>query len=120
MSRMLIDCAPQRQATVPAQVSIADTAATILVSNAKRKGFLIQNTGTTILKLVLGVTNPTQTVYHFALKGGTAADDGTGASYTDDSWVGPVQAISSAAGGTFVMVEFQSGGPDWNAAEDVY
>jgi len=120
MPRMLVEGAPQKQSTTPAQTTIGAAAVLIAESNAKRKGFIIQNTGTSIIKVNLGPVDPTQTVYHVALKGGTAADDGLGAAYFDDAWTGQIRAISSAAGGTFVLTEFASGGPDWNASEDLY
>jgi hypothetical protein len=79
---------------------------------------MIQNTGTTVLRFVLGNTTPTQTVYHIALKGCSVADDGSGWAYFDDSWVGPVWGISSVPGGTAVITEFTASNPDWNQAGD--
>lgn len=67
---------------------------------------MIQNTGTTTIKLNFGSTAPTQTVYHVAIRPGNVADDGIGAVYTDDLWIGAVRAISSVAGGTVVITEF--------------
>ena len=117
--RVFVEGSPQAYASIPAQTSVGIVAGVILYYNSKRKGFTIQNTGTTTLKLALGVNAvPTQTVYHIALKGGTAANDGTGAVYTDDAWVGDVWAISDVAGGTCVVTEYRSGSPDWNAAGD--
>jgi hypothetical protein len=116
-TRVLIEGGPQAYASTPAQTSVGVVAAVVLVSNQKRKGFMVQNTGTTILKLAFGAT-PTQTVYHVSLKGGTVADDGTGSVYVDDVWVGDVSAVSSVAGGTCVITEFRTGSPDWNQASD--
>jgi hypothetical protein len=93
-------------------------AGVLLYKNAKRKGFSIQNTGTTIIKLSFGATMPTQTVYHVALKPCTVADDGNGAYYVDDCWIGPVNGISSAGGGTCVITEFTADSPDWDLAAD--
>jgi hypothetical protein len=76
-----------------------------------RKGLIIQNTGTTIIRLVLGTGTPSQTVYHVALKACSAADDGSGGVYVDDSWIGAIQAISSAASGTMVICETSVGSP---------
>lgn len=115
--RVLLEGSPQRVATAPAQTGIGTVAGVILVSNEKRKGFTIQNTGTTQIKLGFGAT-PTQTAYHVCLKGGTAADDGLGATYFDLFWTGDVYAISSGAGGTMVITEFKTGSPDWNQAGD--
>jgi hypothetical protein len=115
---MLIDIGPQVASSTPAQTSVTDTASLVLITNAKRKGFTIQNTGTTLIKLSFGLTAPTTTAYHVCLKGGTAANDGTGGVYMDDAWVGNVWALGEAAGGTCVITEFRSGSPDWNAALD--
>lgn len=119
-NRMLVEGSPQAIASTPAQTTVSNVAAgIILYYNSRRKGFVIQNTGTTVLKLAFGVNAvPTQSVYHVALKGGSAADDGTGAVWMDDAWVGDVWAISSAVGGTCVVAEYRSGSPDWNAAGD--
>jgi hypothetical protein len=119
MIKTLAVPAPQATCSTPAQTAIADTAALVLAANAKRKGFSAQNTGTTVIKLAFGATNPTQTVYHVALAACTAADDGKGGIYFDDAFTGEVRAISSAAGGTFVIAEFLTGSPDWNQAGDL-
>jgi hypothetical protein len=116
--RAFIEGSPQAAVSVPAQTSVGAVAGVILSSNAKRKGFWIQNTGTTILYLSLGTTNPTVTAYHVALKGGTGADDGGGASYFESNWVGQVNAIGSAPAGTCVVVEITTGSPDWNQSGD--
>jgi len=89
-----------------AQTAVGITAGSVLAANSGRKGFMIQNTGTTTIKLSFGATNPTQTVYHVALRSAGVADDGTGATYTDDLWTDAVRAISSVAGGTIVITEF--------------
>lgn len=117
-SRALVDVAPQASCSEPAQTTIGTNAAVILRANPKRKGWSIQNTGTTVIKLSFGSTDPTQTVYHQALGAASAADDGTGGTWFDDAYVGEVRAISSAAGGTFVLSEFVTGDPDWNRAGD--
>lgn len=91
--------------TAPAQTAVGTTAGEILVANTNRRGLMVQNTGTTVIKLSLGTTDPTQTAYHIALKAGSAANDGLGGVYIDDQWLGAVRAISSAAGGTIVITE---------------
>lgn len=118
MSRVLIDVGPQVAISVPAQTAVTDTAAVLLAGNPKRKGFMVQNTGTTLIKLSFGGTNPTTTAYHVCLKGGTAADDGTGSIYLDDAWVGDVRALGEVAGGTCVVTEFRTGSPSWDSAGD--
>lgn len=117
--RQLVSAAPEVTASTAAQTSIGTTAAQVLAANAKRKGLIIQNTGTTIIRLLFGSGTPTQTVYHVALAACTAADDGKGGVHIDSSWVGAVQAISSAAGGTMVITEFETGNVDWNRASDL-
>jgi hypothetical protein len=89
--------------TTAAQTSIGTTAAQALAASSDGKGFWIVNTGTTVIKGVLGSGTPTQTVYHFALKACSVADDGTGGAYVDDQWIGAVQIISDDAGGTCVI-----------------
>lgn len=90
--------------TTVAQTSVGTTADEILFGNEKRKRFMVQNTGTTVIKLGLGRT-PTATAYHVALKACASADDGSGGMYIDEMWRGDVTAISSAAGGTCVVTE---------------
>ena len=114
--RALIEGSPQLSSTAPAQTAIGGTAAQFLGPNPKRKGLIVQNTGTTVIYLSLGTTNPTATVYHVALKACTTHDDGSGGVYLDDSWVGAVQGLSSAGGGTCVITELASGSPNWNVA----
>lgn len=92
-------------ASTPVQVSQDATADLIIASNPARKGFTVQNTGTTVIKLALGATSPTQTAYHIALSACIAADDGLGGYYSDDTFTGDVRAISSAGGGTLVYLE---------------
>lgn len=88
-----------------AQTSQGTTAAQVLASNSSRKQFMIQNTGTTVLKFRLDSTDPTQTVYHFALSACASADDGTGGVYVSDLYTGVVKAISATSGGTMVITE---------------
>lgn len=118
--RALVEGAPQQGSSTPAQTTIGAAAAQIVARNVKRKGLIIQNTGTTIIKVTYGSTNPTQTVYHVALAACTAADDGKGGILIDDNWIGPMQGISSAGGGTFVLTEITASGKtaDWDANAD--
>lgn len=92
-------------ATAPAQTAVTTTASTILAANAARKRVMVQNTGTTVIKIVLGTGTPTQTAYHFALAASSAADTGTGGTYLDEMWTGAIKAISSGASGTVVVTE---------------
>lgn len=88
-----------------AQTTQGTTAAQVLAANSARKQFMIQNTGTTVLKFRLDATDPTQTVYHFALSACASADDGTGGVYVSDLYTGVVKAISATSGGTMVITE---------------
>lgn len=117
--RVFTTPSPQLAVTTPAQTAQGTDAAVILQANPQRKGLMIQNTGTTIIKLTFGATVPTATAYHVALRASTGADDGSGGVYSDDSWVGVVNALSSAGGGTLVVTEFKTGSPDWNRAADL-
>lgn len=110
LARALTEGAPQQGATTPAQTVIGAAAAQVVAVNRKRKGLIIQNTGLTTLKFTYGSQVPTQTVYHFALKACAGADDGSGGIMLEENWIGPVQGISSAAGGTFVLTEITAGG----------
>lgn len=91
------------RSSTAAQTSVTGTASTILTANESRRGFVIQNTGTTKIYITLGTDTPTTSVYHFALAACTGANDGLGGVYIDDVWTGAVQAISSGAGGTCVI-----------------
>ena len=117
-TRTFVEGSPQATVTPPAQTAIGTTAAKVLDENAKRKGLIVQNTGLTTIKLSFGETLPTQTAYHLALKACGVADDGSGAAYFESSWVGIVNAVSDAPGGTCVMTQFESGSPDWDRAGD--
>jgi hypothetical protein len=116
--RALIEGGPQISASTAAQTTVNDSAAVIVSANHKRKGLLIVNTGTTIVYLAMGTGDPSATVYHVALAACAVANDGTGGSWSDDTWIGPVRAISSAAGGKIVITEFFTGSPNWNLAAD--
>lgn len=91
--------------TAPAQTSVGTAAVSLLASNASRKRAIVQNTGTTVIKIALSSTDPTQTAYHIALAPGSAADDGKGGVLIEEKWTGQIKAISSLAGGTVVVTE---------------
>jgi len=59
--------------------SIVNSAGTALAVNTGRRSWSIQNTGTNPLFVCLGSTAST-TVFHYVLKAGTGASDGTGGS----------------------------------------
>lgn len=89
----------------PAQTAVGTSSGVVAVANTSRCRIMVQNTGTTILRLALGPTAPTGTAYHIALPPCTVANDGLGGTWIDDMWQGQVQAISSAAGGLCVVTE---------------
>ena len=66
--------------------AILTSAGTALAANAERKSWSIQNLGTNPLFVRLGGTAST-TVFHYILKGGTGADDGTGGSISESNGV---------------------------------
>lgn len=100
-----IEAIPRLSVSAAAQGSISTTAGQAVAANTSRKRLIVQNTGTTALKLLLGSGTPTQTVYHVALAPCTTGDDGYGGVYFDDAWTGAVQIISDASGGTYVLTE---------------
>lgn len=57
------------------------TGVVILAENTARIGFSVQNVGTTTAYVRIG-GSASATVYHYAIKGGTADNDGLGGSLT--------------------------------------
>lgn len=96
---------PRETVSTPAQTAVSNVAGTLLATTRARRGLVIQNTGTTVIYLVLGSATPTSTAYHIALAACSSANDGRGGTYNDDAWIGAVQAISSAPGGTVCITE---------------
>ncbi|HLG97159.1 MAG TPA: hypothetical protein VKX49_12675 [Bryobacteraceae bacterium] len=88
-----------------AQQSVGTASSQIVAANATRVKLIIQNTGTTVIKLNLGASSPTQNAYHIALPACGSANDESSQPYVDTEWKGAVQAISSLAGGTVVVTE---------------
>lgn len=105
MSNTFHQSVPRRTISVAASTSVGAVAGQILAASVTRRGLLIQNTGTTIIYLILGSGTPTATVYHIALRGCTVAHDGTGGIFNDDVWNGSVQAIGSGGGGSVSIFE---------------
>lgn len=95
-------------ASAAEQTVIGTTAAQVVAANPSRKGFSMQNLGTTVLKLVLGAGTPTQTVYHVSLPACGNQNDGSSPAYYGPPgllWTGAIQIISSAAGGIYTFTE---------------
>jgi len=104
MDRGLVSDGDSQVATAPAQTAVGTTEGQIVPANATRGQVIIQNTGTTVIKIALGAA-ATQTAYHVSLQAASAADDGSGGVFISDFWKGAIRAISSAAGGTCVVTE---------------
>lgn len=92
-----------------AQTTVGTSAVQALAANSGRKGFSIQNQGTTVLKILLGSATPTQANYTVALPPGGTANDGSSHPWYGPpgfTWTGAIQWISSGAGGLGEAVEF--------------
>ncbi len=72
--------APVSAANIPTIAS----AATALAANPVRAGWQIQNLGTNPLFVLLG-SGASTSVFHAVLKGGSAADDGLGGSFSQNT-----------------------------------
>lgn len=95
-------------ATSPSQKTVGTSAITLLPANANRKGFIIQNQGTTVVKLLLGSGVPDQNNYTMALPACGVNNDASSQPWCGPPgliWTGAVQAISSASGGLVGVVE---------------
>jgi hypothetical protein len=99
---------PPTSSTVsaPGPVAIGTSSAQLLAANALRKRFKLQNVGTTRIYILFGPGTASAVNYHMALPAGGNANDGSSPVYSDDLWIGAIQAISSAAGGEVQAVEF--------------
>lgn len=95
-------------ATAPSQTTLGTTAAQALAANGSRKGFIAQNQGTTVIKVLLGSATPTAANYTVALRACGTANDGSSPPWYGPqglTWTGAIQWISSAAGGLVEIVE---------------
>jgi hypothetical protein len=79
-------------------VPVALSAFMLIRENSSRRELIIQNVGTTAIYIGLGFP-PTATNYTIALNACSAANDGTGGILVNDSWIGPVFVLASAASG---------------------
>jgi hypothetical protein len=93
--------------STPAQNTIGTTAEQILGANPSRQKFILQNVGTTVIKIAYGTTTPTQSNYHIALPACGSENDGSSFLYEETQWLDEVQAISSGAGGLLQVAEFE-------------
>lgn len=95
-------------ASSSAQVTIGTSPLTALAANANRKGFSIQNQGTTILYILLGAGTVSNTNYTFALPACGVNNDGSSSTFLGFAgvvWTGIISWISSASGGLGTAVE---------------
>lgn len=92
-------------ATAAAQTAVATSGTALMAANASRHRLMVQNSGIIPVRLALSTSLPTATAYHVSLNSASAADNGTGGTYIDEMWRGGVSAITSAAGGTVVLME---------------
>lgn len=87
--------------------TIGGTSTTVLSKNVNRHECLLQNVGTTIFYCLKGTGTASTTNFLFALKAGTAANDGTGGSYSCNQgavvWSGPIVCVGSAGGGSLAV-----------------
>lgn len=87
--------------------TIGASATAVLSANPNRHECLLQNVGTTSFVCLKGAGTVSTSNYAFALKAGTAANDGTGGSYSCNQgpvvWTGAVSCISSGAGGSLAV-----------------
>lgn len=81
-----------------ANASPNQTATAALAANTSRRGWAIQNASTNTLYVLLGTGTASSTLYHFALKACTGANDGSGGSISQSS--GVVYAGVITVGGT--------------------
>lgn len=84
---------------------------TILAANPARIGFSIQNVGTTAALIridgFLAGNTATGSVYHFALKGGTGNNDGTGGSISFFSGAIPTGLITMYGASSALVVALE-------------
>ena len=99
---------PVTSATVnsPGPTTVGTISTTLLAANATRVKVILQNVGTTKIFILFGAGVASDTNYHIALPAGGTANDGSSPLYVDVTWIGAIQAISSAAGGSVQAVEF--------------
>lgn len=91
-------------ASSPSQQTIGTSAGQVLAANSGRKRLMLQNVGTTVIKIAYGAV-PTSSNYHFSLPAGGSANDGSSPIWQDTMWLGAIQAISSGAGGLLQVTE---------------
>ncbi len=86
---------------------VGTTPVVLLPENPKRRSFTIQNSGTTVIYIVLGTENPGPDHFTVSLAAGGTKGDGSSTPYTNREWRGEVRAISKDAGGSVSTAEFK-------------
>lgn len=95
----------QNTISVAAAHDGAQTSATALVANSNREFVQIQNQDTNALFVYFG-TGASTTKYHFVLKGGTGAADGTGGSFSTQAVVyRGIITVASAGTPSYSLIE---------------
>jgi hypothetical protein len=89
----------------PAVITVGTTVEPLFKANPNRQEFLVQNIDTVVVYLIFTKNKGSNVVYHVALSGCTAADDGTGGSYISDLWKGDVYIVGQAAAARVVAYE---------------
>lgn len=82
------------------------SAVSILAANTARIGFSVQNVGTTPAWVRIG-GDASSTVYHYAIKGGTADNDGLGGSLTFTGPTVPAGAVTMYGASTAKVVALE-------------
>jgi hypothetical protein len=87
---------------------VTGTFGNVLASNPSRRAWFIQNLATGALMVRFSASNPTTSNLSFILKGGSAANDGSGGSWNDSPavYTGPV-SVSGLGGATVSCAVWQ-------------
>jgi hypothetical protein len=88
--------------TTPVLITGTGASQTVLVANQARSGFSIQNVGTTAMLICFGATC-SATQFHYALKGGSANNDGLGGSITFTAGTVYTDIITSFGASTAIL-----------------
>jgi len=92
-------------ATAPAQLTVGTSAVQVFAANLSRKRCYFQNSG--VYPVYLGFNaSPTTVLHHVELAPcSNYVSDGTGGSWTEDMFKGPIYAISTNAAGALNTLE---------------
>ncbi len=96
---------PTSTNAVTVMYTVATVAIQVLGPNPSRKGLMLQNSGKTNIKFMLGSGPLSQSNFTQSLPFGSNNYDGSSRPYVDYVWQGPVQAISDGTGGILAVTE---------------